>query len=289
MNSFKLWPTLLALLIGGTLGFFIGKANCPKTATAKKDTTTAPSPPIAQKDTTKPEPISEPETTPPNDSSIASTDADTAVAPTDNNRNTDVPPTLPTLPIRNLCFTGDDQLSNDLSLFAEKTEKDSLWYDNKNPKRLQDCSGIFHRVVNHVRNRCDSYQYPEPDDARSSRSLAKWFHDNNNLTIINDAVKQRNLIKPGSVLFFGRSGQTYNNLTIDRMVEVAIQHIGVVTEVKKDDNGDVIGYVMFHGRRPGVTAQRSHYHSIKPPRLGYPPLGNWNQQLVGVAYIMTPI
>ena len=283
MNSFNVWPTLLALIIGGAIGFFIGKANCPQTAPAKKETPTEPAQPIAQTDTAKTNPTIEPEPTTTTDSSVV------AVDPTPPPRDTTVPPTLPTLPIRNLCFTGDNQLSNDLSLFAERTEKDSLWYDNKNPSRLQDCSGIFHRVVNHVKGKCDSYQYPAPENARSSRSLAKWFHDNGNLTIINDAVKQRNLIKPGSVLFFGRSGQTYNNITIERMVEGAIQHIGVVTEVKKDDNGDVTGYVMFHGRRPGVTAQRSHYHNIKPPRIGFPPLGNWNQQLVGVAYIMTPL
>ena len=67
-----------------------------------------------------------------------------------------------------------------------------------------------------------------------------------------------------------------------------IEHMGVVTEVRYDANGDVEGYSMFHGRRPGVYAQRSHYHQLKPPRIGFPPLGNWNQQLLAVAYIMTP-
>lgn len=190
-----------------------------------------------------------------------------------------------------LCFE-PKQLSLQLSLFAEQMEKDSLMYDNKNPNRLQDCSGIFHQIARHVSTQCDVYDYPLPKNARDSRSLASWYNKRNNLLIINDPLEQRNLIKPGAVMFFGKSGKKYQNLTVERVTanrpNHIIQHIGVVTEVKKDDNGNVIGYTMLHGRRPGVIAQRSHYHQINPPRLGYPILGNWNQQWVAMAYIAAP-
>lgn len=190
-----------------------------------------------------------------------------------------------------LCFE-PDQLSLQLSLFAEKMEKDSLIYDNKNPSKLQDCSGIFHRVAQHVSTQCDAYDYPIPKSARDSRSLARWYNKKNNLIIVNNPMTQRNLIKPGAVMFFGKSGKKYKELTVKKVTanrpNHIIQHIGVVTEVKKDDDGNVIGYTMLHGRRPGVTAQRSHYHQIKPPRLGFPILGNWNQQWVAMAYIAAP-
>ena len=146
--------------------------------------------------------------------------------------------------------------------------------------------------LNLLKSRCDNYTYPDPAVARDSRSLAKWFHDKNNLVIIDDPLKHANLIKPGSVMFFGSSGKKYPaNLTVDQLASSnpkGIEHIGVVTEVKRDDQGNITGYVMFHGRRPGVHAQRSHYHAVKPPRLGYPVLGNWNQEWLAVANIMTP-
>ncbi len=204
--------------------------------------------------------------------------------PTPEPGPTPAPAPGPATSSANLCFSDDDKLSLQLTLFAEKMEKDAIMY---NSIKLSDCSGIFHRTAQFVGSKCDRYQYV----ARDSRSLAKWYHDNNNLVIINDAKSKRNLIKPGSVMFFGKTGKKYQP-TVEQVTAPypngIIQHIGVVTEVTKDDTGDVTGYVMFHGRRPGVTAKRSHYHKIKPPKLGFPVLGNWEQQWVGVANIMTP-
>ncbi len=190
----------------------------------------------------------------------------------------------------------EQELSLKLTLLSEKMEKDSLMYDNKNAARLQDCSGIFHQIAKKVGTWCEDYQYPQPNEVRDSRSIAGWYHKKNSLTIIKDPFVQRNLIQPGVVMFFGQSGKKYENLipemlyaTSDYSQRGIVGHIGVVTEVKKDTNGDVESYVMMHGRRPGVTAQRSHYHSIKPPRLGYPILGNWEQQWVGISNINVPL
>ena len=197
------------------------------------------------------------------------------------------------VPPNNTCFASDDDLSLQLTLLAERMEKDSLWYDLKNPKRLQDCSGIFHRISQFVEKKCKTYTYPTTKKARDSRTLSGWFYENNNLKIIEDPIADRNLIRPGSVMFFAGTGKKYQNMTIDQLSAPypngIVHHIGVVTEVKKDEEGDVTGYVMMHGRRPGVFAQRSHYHAIDPPRFGYPPLGNWNQQWIAVGYIMGPI
>ncbi len=191
----------------------------------------------------------------------------------------------------NFCFADDEALSLKLSLFAERLEKDSIWYNNKEPEKLADCSGIFHRVVKHIQSGCDAYEYPDPARARDSRSLARWFNSKNKLVVVDDAAKHAKLIRPGSVLFFSGSGKTFVHPSVNQVTspypEGIVEHIGVVTKVETNSEGKVIGYVMLHGRRPGVTAKRSYYHSIKPPRLGFPPLGNWNQQLVGIAYIMT--
>lgn len=197
------------------------------------------------------------------------------------------------LPSSDLCFKpGSDELKNTLLVYTQQLESQSLPYNNKEPEKLLDCSGIFHRISQFVSTKCDAYDYPDVRTTRDTRALAGWFHDNDNLVIIHDAAKQRNLIKPGTVMFFGKSGQSYNNLTIDRLKTPipnhVIMHVGVVTDVKKDDKGEVINYTMFHGRSPGKIASSTYYHNVKPPRTGFPPLGNWNQQLVAVANIMTP-
>ena len=191
------------------------------------------------------------------------------------------------------CFRDEATMSQFLTAFAEALEAQKLDYDNKNPKRLQDCSGIFHRVAQKVQSECpEGFDYPSTGSARDSRSLAKWYHKKENLVLIYDPVAQRNLIQPGVVMFFGGSGKFYQNFDIKQLganyPKGFVEHIGVVTEVKRNAAGDITGYTMFHGRRPGKTAQRSYYHNIKPPRLGYPPLGNWNQQWLAVGLIATP-
>ncbi|RME05137.1 MAG: hypothetical protein D6816_09210, partial [Bacteroidetes bacterium] len=221
-----------------------------------------------------------------NDENLAGNSASDESPEVDPSGPTDNPIVLPS---GQACFANDEELSFQLSLFAEEMEKKKVMYNNREPEKLADCSGIFHRTLQFVASSCDQYLYPKPTDARDSRSLANWYNAHENLVFIKDAVAQRNVIKPGAVMFFGGSGKRYNHPPKDEVLKGGIiEHIGVVTEVKKDEQGNVIGYTMFHGRRPGKAAERSHYHSIEPPRLGYPPLGNWNQQLLAVAYVMTP-
>ncbi len=267
---------LIALFAGGFLaGYFIrgGSESAPPAAvTVSAETTTEEDTP---ENPQAPEAGNEP-------ADETATEEETATAPQTPIR----------LPSGQACFADDTELSLQLSLFAENMEKQKVMYNNQEPEKLADCSGIFHRTVQFVSSTCDQYLYPSPKVARDSRSLANWFNEHGNLIFIEDAVAQRNVIKPGAVLFFGGSGKKYNNPPKEQVLAAypagIIEHIGVVTEVRRDADGNVEGYTMFHGRRPGVHAQRSHYHQLKPPRIGFPPLGNWNQQLLAVAYIMTP-
>lgn len=197
------------------------------------------------------------------------------------------------LPVTNDCISEEKELSFRLSLLSEELEQQKIMYSQTPASALSDCSGIFFRIAQYAATVCQNYQYPDPKQTRDSRSVARWFYDHNNLVLIQDAKASRNLIRPGSVMFFGRSGVKYANVTLDLIAGTpqqrgVITHMGVVTEVKRDDKGDIIGYVMMHGRRKGVTAQRSHYHQLKPPRSGFPVLGNWSQQWVAVANLMTP-
>lgn len=284
MTQSRLWIFIAVIAASIVIGILIGRGSSSKTTpqTADIPEITEDELPsdstgnVAVADTTS---IAETETT-----ANANTETNT------NNSSADEP----ILPTTNKCFDNDKDLSLQLTLFAERTEKDSVWYvvhTGSPPDQLADCAGMFLRVCQFVQSTCDQYDYPKPTEARGSRSQARWFYDRSNLVIVkngnDDAMAKRNLIKPGAVMFFGRSGQHYNDVTID-MVEREVAHVGIVTEVKKDDAGNVIGYTMFHGRSKGKIAQRSFYHSIEPPRLGYPILGNWNQQWMAIGYVMTP-
>lgn len=278
MTQTKVLSYVAVLLLGGIIGYLIGNSAGKQ---AKQTTTATTTPATAL--------ITEPTDTTADTPAAAQ---DTTLAKKGSSPEPEKPgATTETLPSDKVCFNDVDELSLQLSLFAEGIERDSVMYDNKNSAKLADCSGMFLRMARFVQSKCDRYDYPEPSTARGTRELITWYHNKNNLILIKnnneDAMAKRNLIKPGAVLFFGKSGQVYNDVNIS-VAQQGVMHMGTVTEVKKDNNGNVIGYTMFHGRSSGKIAQRSFYHSINPPRLGYPVLGNWNQQWIGIAYIMTP-
>lgn len=267
-------PYLLIFLLGGGIGFFIGNSSAISTHEKKNSI-----------------PVSDPEAKP-SDSPIIKVNRKD---PSEDNLPVEPviteKPTSP-IPVTIDCISEDKDMSMILNLFSEKLEKDSIWYSSKRPEELRDCSGIFFRVMNEIKTTCGNYQYPDPKKDRSSRMIARWYHDKGNLSLVHDPMKSRELIEPGAVLFFGKSNAKYNKITMDLLSNKKgvgeISHMGVVTEVKKDEEGKVIGYVMMHGHRPGKIAHRTHYHGVEPPRLNYPVLGNWNQQLVAIANIMTP-
>lgn len=274
MNPTKFLPYVAVLLVGGLIGFIISNANKSDKNSQLTEVTQPQSTDIA----------TTPETTPADDSTSLKQDTLPAEQPATN----DIISVA--LPTDNTCFADNQSLSLQLSLFAEGIERDSVMYDNKNSAKLADCSGMFLRVTKFVASKCNQYEYPQPNEARGTSQLISWYHNKKNLILIKnneDAFAKRNLIKPGAIMFFGRSGQVYNNVDIG-IAQSQVMHVGTVTEVNKDDQGNVIGYTMFHGRSAGKIAQRTFYHGLKPPRLGYPVLGNWNQQWIGISYIMTP-
>ena len=195
----------------------------------------------------------------------------------------------------------DNKISTILSAVSENMEAKNLAYISS---LMQDCSGIFHQLKDSLQSRLPAlaqngggYQYPAPTEARSSRQIADWYYKKNNLLIVEDAVAARNSIRPGSVMFYGKSGKKFSNINIDMLTDRnnnytsngAIMHIAVVTAVTTDADGNVVDYTIMHGRNKKYPASRSgskEVQSRNTPNL--PPFGNWSQQLVAIANIATP-
>lgn len=193
----------------------------------------------------------------------------------------------------------DNKIGSILSSIAENLEKKKLPYVSS---LSQDCSGIFHQLKDSIQKRLpalrkgSSYQYPEYKNIRSSRQIADWYYTNKNLLIVEDPIASRNSIRPGSVMFYGKPNKKYKNMTIESLTDKnnnytsngAIMHIAVVTSVRTDDEGNVLEYTIMHGRNKRVHASRSGSKEVQSKRTkGLPPFGNWSQQWVAVANIMT--
>ncbi len=184
------------------------------------------------------------------------------------------------------CNGEEFELEEYLNNFAEQIEAQNILY---NTEKLSDCSGMFLRLCSNLKKKCDDYIFPSSKAVRDTRRLAKWYAKKGRLTIIENAEASGYLIKPGAVMFYGHGGVTYNDLTIEKITaNDGIEHVGTVTSVTKDKNGKVIQYSLFHGRSNGKPAGRTTYHQLKPYRTQLPAYGNWNQQWVAVADIMTP-
>lgn len=193
----------------------------------------------------------------------------------------------------------DEKMSEILSSISENLEANKLEFNND---LGHDASGIFHIIKDRLQSRIPDlakegkYIYPSFNRERITRQIADWYYENDNLIIVEDALASRNSIRPGSVMFFGKSGKTFENINIEILTDKnnnhsingAISHMAVVTEVSKDEEGNVVGYTMMHGRRPGRIASRSSSKEIQSVKTkGLPPFGNWKQQWVAMANIVT--
>lgn len=154
---------------------------------------------------------------------------------------------------------------------------------------LSDCSGMFHRLLQQMKEAFPAFVYPEVAEARSSRALAQWYYDRGSLHIVEDAAASGQLIKPGAIMFFGQIGKKYSQPTIEQLTTygVGIMHIGTVVDVEKDEQGNVIAYTMFHARGRGKPASHTRHYLRRPQTSGLPAFGNWRQQWVAVAYMDT--
>lgn len=193
----------------------------------------------------------------------------------------------------------DKKISEVLSAVSKVMEDKKLAYVSS---MMQDCSGIFHQLKDSLQTRLPSlkaggqYQYPTPQVARSSRQIADWYHKNNNLLIVQDPLACKNSIRPGAVMFYGKSNRVFKDIDIDMLTDRnnnytsngAIQHIAVVTAVSLDEDGNVVDYTIMHGRRPGKSAHRSGSKEVQSRNKTLPAFGHWSQQWVGIANIATP-
>ena len=199
----------------------------------------------------------------------------------------------------------EERLSVILDLIAQELEAQKLEYISS---KGQDCSGIYHKIKDLVQRRMSvlgdktKFHYPSYSEDRNSRQIADWYYRHNNLHIVQDANADRNLITPGTVVFFGRTDEKYSNITIELLTNPGkfvhdgtngkIMHVATVTKVEKDDDGNVISYDMMHGRNSRNFASRTTANYDGPGSYAKQharfPFGNWNQQLVALAHIETP-
>lgn len=171
-----------------------------------------------------------------------------------------------------------------LESFTADIEERNILY---NTEPLSDCSGMFLRLVNALREKCPNALFPDPDRERDSRAIAGWYAEHENLEIVVDPNLLGRKIRPGMVLFYGQQGRSYQKPTLDELRgENGIEHVGVVVGVEKDDRGQVASYTLFHGRSAGKPAGRTT-HTRQPSRGDLPPYGNGDQQIVAIALIWT--
>ncbi|XOF33218.1 MAG: hypothetical protein ACL93V_14595 [Candidatus Electrothrix sp. YB6] len=193
-----------------------------------------------------------------------------------------LPPEAAPVPYSKQCWVGD--VAAPLREVVTELEKKSLLYATE---PLTDCSGIFHRVLMGLKNQCPAKEFPSVAKYRDSRALARWYHERGKLQLIRNAAESTDLLKPGSVLFFGRNGSVYKDFSVDDLLtpRKGIAHLGVVVKVHKNKSGQVVHYELFHGHgRKGKTpASITNWHKRTPTRTSYPPFGNGRQQLVAVA------
>lgn len=180
------------------------------------------------------------------------------------------------------CWLGD--ITDPLREVVTKLEKKSLLYATE---PLTDCSGIFHRVVQGLKDQCPAKEFPTVAKNRDSRALALWYHEHGKLQLINNAVDSSDLLRPGAILFFGKNGFKYRDFSVAELLtpQKGIAHLGVVVDVHKNKAGQVEHYELFHGhgRKGKTTAPVTNWHKRTPTRTSYPPFGNGQQQWVAVA------
>lgn len=145
---------------------------------------------------------------------------------------------------------------------------------------------------------------------RSTRTIAQWYHKQGSFTPVvypsprdgaaattpadvEALAEIRDGIKVGTVLWFSRH-KPQKNEDIQALFDRHINHMGIVTKiVTDDDTGQLKSYEMFHGHGDaGNPAKTTEKHYWKWPEYyrnseQYPPLGYWNQYLVGIAPVFS--
>ena len=180
------------------------------------------------------------------------------------------------------CQKGTINVAKTLFTIAEGLE--GVDYTQNPPEALQDCSGMFHRMVQKFSDTCPGYELPSHKMHRQSVAIGKWYAERNLFTVVTDPLQQSHLITEGAVLFYGHQQKRYTARELGSSQEAVgkINHLGVVVKTEKRD-GVVIQYHLFHGRRPGKKSAITAYHYRQPRSTPDFPFGNGAEQLIGVA------
>jgi hypothetical protein len=144
--------------------------------------------------------------------------------------------------------------------------------------------------------------------ARTTRGIAKWFYEEPTFifqpiyyddvpatprkqAISADLLKYRHFIRPGSVLWFARTMPTSDHgltalFEFNGETSRHINHMGTVTAVRHDADGQVISFSMYHGRNPDKGAGVTDHEWAYSGTSDYPPFGVGKQYLVGIGVIV---
>ncbi len=195
--------------------------------------------------------------------------------------------------VATLCSNPEFNLQAHLTTFAKDIEAQNIMYDSE---PLSKCSGMFLRTCRSVAEVCPESKFRDLGNEVSTREEAAWYYQNGDFVLIENAEARGDYIRPGVIMFYGQQGMNYTkgeNLDIGTLTALGtgIEHMGVVLDVITED-GKVISYDLFHGRSTGKPAGiTTHYldpNSRSSSRNDLPAYGNWDQQWVGVASILTP-
>ncbi|MFK7810599.1 MAG: hypothetical protein AB8F74_22520 [Saprospiraceae bacterium] len=151
-----------------------------------------------------------------------------------------------------------------------------------------DCSGIFHRVLFELKAFCSDAKLP-PFSARSSRNLARWYHDHGTFNIIRNAAQSGDLITEGAVVFYGHGrGKSYDFSTM-KITDLTngnsgINHVAIVTKVNRE-NGKLVSYELFHGRNKRKKSGITTAYLAHPRKAKLPAYGHYDAPLLAVAQL----
>jgi hypothetical protein len=145
------------------------------------------------------------------------------------------------------------------------------------------------------------YTQQPANEWRDCSELAKWYDDRKLFTPVfydEDAfaapanlTQFRNKIKPGTVFWFSRKIPKFEDgkTSLYKQPGGAIGHMGTVVKVEKDNNGNVVGWTMYHGQNSrkhnGTT---SHKWAESGMRQRVPQGGYGTQRIVGFAPYLIP-
>jgi hypothetical protein len=188
-----------------------------------------------------------------------------------------------TEPPPDLCTGVNADLITLLRQVSQRMEAQQIPYSSA---AMADCSGIFLRVLDSLKQFCPNQAYPNPARYRSSRDLAKWYHEQGRLQLIANPLEHTDQLRAGMVLFYGQRKSLGGKQSLENLIGAGgINHLGLVLGVQKDEQGEIINYALFHGLRPGKPAAITRFHYRKPSQQKYPPFGNGTEPWVAAAPI----